>query len=152
MKKLLSLILCCILIASAALPTYAAGQEEVIYSQEYTLEGGIVVRDEIIVQTQTQARTTSYKTATRKATFTKDDTTIAIIAFQATYRFDGSTAVVIAKSVTQTDTYEGWSYKQTDFTSNGGTVTLEGKLTKLLIFNQTFSLSMTCDKNGTISY
>lgn len=149
MKKLLSLIICFILIASATIPTYAASQDKVLYLQEYTLDNGIVVKDEIIIHSQARD---SYKTATRKATFTKDDTTIAIIAFQATFRFDGSTVAVIAKSITQTDTYEGWSYKQTSFTSSGGTVTLEGKLTKLLIFNQTFSLSMTCDKNGTISY
>ncbi|MBQ2245168.1 MAG: hypothetical protein IIV61_04945 [Oscillospiraceae bacterium] len=148
MKKTFSIILCFVLFISLALPTYAAGQSEVIYSQEYTLEDGTTVKDEIIVHGLAR---TSYKTATRRATISKDDTTIAIIAFQATFRFDGSTVAVISKSVTQTDTYEGWSYKQTSFTSSGGTVTLEGKLTKLLIFNNSFTMTLTCDKNGNIS-
>lgn len=148
MKKTLSLILCFILFASAALPAYAAGQSDVIYSQEYALEDGTVVKDEIIVQTQLRS---NYKTATRRRTFSQNDTTIAIIAFQATFRYDGSNVVVIDRAVTQTDTYEGWSYKQTSFTHSGGTVTLEGKLTKLLIFNNPFSMSLTCDANGTIT-
>lgn len=41
--------------------------------------------------------------------------------------------------------------KQTSFTSSGGTVTLEGKLTKLLILNDPFTMTLTCDKNGNIS-
>lgn len=93
----------------------------------------------------------SQKTATRKATLTKDDVTIGVIAFKATFRYDGSTVSVVSKSVTQTDTYDGWSYTQNSFTSSGGTVTLDAKLTKLLIVNYPFILSLTCDKNGTLS-
>lgn len=148
MKKTFSIVLCFVLFFSLAFPTYASSQNEVIYSQEYTLEDGTTVKDEIIVHGL--ARST-YKTATRRRTFSDDGTTIAIIAFQATFRYDGSTVAVISKSITQTDTYEGWSYKQTSFTSSGGTVTLEAKLTKLLVFNNKFTMTLTCDKDGNIS-
>lgn len=77
---------------------------------------------------------------------------IAVIAFTATYRFDGTSVSVVEKTVTQTDTYGGWGYKQTLFSSSGGTVTLEGKLSKWLVFNNSISMSMTCDKNGNITY
>lgn len=148
MKKLLSIIICIILFASLSIPTYAAEQAEVIYCEETVLEDGTVIKDEIIVTTNARA---TEKTATRRKTFSQNDETIAIIAFKATFRYDGSTVSVVSKSVTQTDTYDGWSYTQNSFTSSGGTVTLSGKLTKLLILNKSFSFSLTCDKNGNLS-
>lgn len=148
MKRILSIIICIILFASMSIPTYAAEQTEVIYCEETILDDGTVMKDEIIVTTN--ARSTD-KTATRRATITKDDVTIAVIAFKATFRYDGSTVSVVSKSVTQTDTYDGWSYQQTSFTSSGGTVTLRAKLIKLLIVDQPFTFSLTCDKNGNLS-
>lgn len=148
MKRVLSIILCTILFASVSIPTYAAEQTEVIYCEETILEDGTVLTDEIIVTSNARA---SQKTATRKVTVKKDDETIGIIAFKATFQYDGSSVSVVSKSVTQTDTYNGYSYSQTSFTSSGGTVTLSGKLTKYLIFTQSFSLSLTCDKNGNLS-
>lgn len=148
MKKILSLVICFVLLASVLSPVYATEQSEIIYSEEVILEDGTIVKDEIIVTSH--ARSTD-KTATRRRTLKDGDTVIGIIAFQATFRYDGSTVSVVSKSVTQTDTYEGYSYNQTSFTSSGGTVTLEGKLTKLLIFSTSFSMSLTCDKNGNLS-
>lgn len=148
MKKILALAVCFVLLISVMSPAYATEQSVTIYSEEIVLESGITVKDEIIVTPQ--ARSTD-KTATRRRTLKDGDTVIGIIAFQATFRYDGSTVSVVSKSVTQTDTYEGYSYKQTSFTSSGGTVTLEGKLTKLLIFSTSFSMSLTCDKNGNLS-
>lgn len=148
MKKILSIIICIILFASMSIPTYAAEQTEVIYCKETVLEDGTVIKDEIIVTTNARA---SQKTATRRATLSKDDVTIGVIAFKATFRYDGSTVSVVSKSVTQTDTYEGWNYSQNSFTSSGGTVTLDAKLTKLLVVDYPFILSLTCDKNGNLS-
>lgn len=61
-----------------------------------------------------------------------------------------TTVSVISKSVTQTDTYEGWNYVETSFTSSGGTVALAGKLTKLLIMRTSFTIGLECDANGNI--
>ena len=77
---------------------------------------------------------------------------IGVIAMKGTFRYDGSTVSVASKSVTQTDTYEGWSYKQNSFTSSGGTVTLDAKLTKLIFLNIPFTMMLSCDKDGNISY
>lgn len=148
MKRVISFILSITLFASMSLPTYATEQAEVIYSEEIILEDGITIKDEIIVYSQARS---SNITATRQKTLTRDDTVIGIIAFKATFRYDGNTVSVVSKSVTQTDTYDGWSYTQNSFTSSGGTVTLEGKLTKWLILNTSFTMSLTCDKNGTLS-
>ena len=148
MKKLFSLVICVILLVSMSIPTYATEQTEVVYSEETILENGMVMKDEIIVTTN--ARSTD-KTATRRTTISDNDTTLAVIAFKATFRYDGSTVSVVSKSVTQTDTYEGWSYKQNSFTSSGGTVILDAKLTKLLILQKSFTMSLTCDKNGNLS-
>lgn len=148
MKKLFSFVICVILLVSMSIPTYATEQTEVVYSEETILENGMVMKDEIIVTTN--ARSTD-KTATRKKTITHSDATVAVIAFKATFRYDGSTVSVVSKSVTQTDTYDGWSYSQNSFTSSGGTVTLDAKLTKLLILQKSFTMSLTCDKNGNLS-
>lgn len=148
MKKILSLTLCLALIIAMAVPALATDNSEVIFSELTTLEDGTVIKSEVIVISHTRS---TDKTAVRKNTITRSDTVIGIIAFQATFRYDGSTVSVVSKSVTQTDTYEGWSYKQGSFTSSGGTVTLEGKLTKWLILNSSFSMSLICDKNGTLS-
>lgn len=146
MRKCIVIALCVLLLISA-MPVYAA---EPAPAGETAPADGITCVTELIVENQ-NARSAE-RTATRRDTFYDGDTVIAVIAFQATFRFDGNSVNVIAMSVTETDTYEGWSYKQTSFTSSGGTVTLEGKLTKWLIFNSAFTMSMTCDKNGTISY
>ena len=58
----------------------------------------------------------------------------------------------MSKRVNQADTYEGWSYKQNSFTSSGGTITLDAKLTKLLVMNIPFTITLSCDKDGNISY
>ncbi len=147
MKKLLAFFLCPLLVVSLSMPTFAAGQTEVIYSEETVLEDGTVVKDEVIVTSNTRA---TEKTATRRKTFTQNDETIAIIAFTATFRYDGSSVFVISKSVTQTDTYQGWSYTQTAFTSTAGSVNLKGKLTKLVAAHS-FTLALHCDKNGNLS-
>ena len=149
MRRLLTLFICTMLITTLATPALASEDVQVISSEEIVLENGITVTDEIIQVSQNRS---TDKTYTRRRTFDKDGTVIAIIAFTVTYRYDGTTVSVVAKAVTQTDTYDGWSYTQQSFTSSGGTVTLSGKLSKLLIFNNTFSMSMTCDKNGNISY
>ena len=149
MKKMLTIIVCLAMLF-AALPVYAAEEPSITSATEIVLENGIRVVEEIIVSSSA-ARATA-KDATKKQTFYEGDTVIAIIAFQATFRYDGSTVSVLSQSVTQTDTYSGWSYSQNSFTSSGGTVTLSGKLTKWLIFNPTnFTMSLTCDVNGNLS-
>lgn len=150
MKRFLSLILCLSLIVSVSATAHATTQDNVIFSQVIDLGNGITVIDEVFECPQ--ARTTYGKTVNRSATFKDGDTVIAVIVFQATFHYDGTTVSVASKSVIQTDTYDGWSYKQTSFTSSGGTVTLNAKLTKLLIFNNSFTMTLSCDKNGNISY
>lgn len=153
MKKCIALFLCLCLVVLIPTPANACAQSNegnVIYYQETDLGNGLTVIDE--VTELPQARTTYGKTANRTATFKDGDTVIAVIVFQATFHYDGTTVSVASKSVIQTDTYDGWSYKQTSFTSSGGTVTLNARLTKLLIFNNAFTMTLSCDKNGNISY
>ena len=79
------------------------------------------------------------------------DTVIGIVTIQATFRYDGSTVSVVSKSVTQVETYEGWNYVQSSFTSSGGSVVLSAKLTKWIVLNTSFTMTLSCDKNGKIS-
>lgn len=150
MKRLLALFLCLSLIISVPVTAQATEQGNVLLRREIDLGNGITVVDEIIECPQ--ARTTYGKVVNRSATFKDGDTVIAVIVFQATFHYDGTSVSVVSKSVIQTDTYDGWNYKQTSFTSSGGTVTLSARLTKLIIFNNPFTMSLTCDKDGNISY
>lgn len=150
LKKFVSIICCIFSLVLMILPAYAveASSAEVIYYEETVLEDGLRIVDQIVVESNARAVN---KTATRTRTFYSGDTLIAQIAFQGTFYYDGSIVRVVSKTVTQTDTYEGWSYKQSSFTSSGGTITLEGKLTKLLVLNQAVEMSLSCDANGNIT-
>lgn len=150
MKKLLSLVLCLSLLlvfSAPVLASEASAQPYVVSRQVIDLGDGITIIDEISVNTSARASIPAAKTRT----ITEDGVTIGIIRIEASFSFDGSSVTVISKSVTRTDTYEGWSYKQNSFTASGGTVTLDAKLTKLLVFNIPFTMTLSCDKNGNIS-
>lgn len=96
------------------------------------------------------------RTASRAATFTQDyyyksTTHIATIAVTAVFRYTGSSVSVTSMTVSQHDTYNGWTWTQGSFTADGGTVTLKGKLTKSGYPYCLTKLVMTCDENGNIS-
>lgn len=150
MKKYVALILCVCMICTFAVPVGAAQEPIVVYSKTTILDNGMIALDEVLVYSE-NSRSTDI-TRTRRRTISDNGTTIAVIAFTATFRYDGNSVSVISKSVTQCDIYEGWNYTQTSFTSSGGTVTLNGKLSKWLLINKSFQLTLTCDKNGNISY
>lgn len=150
MKKGIALLLCLIMVfplTVSATPVESA-EEAVIISETVTTEDGFTFVDEVIDISQARSADKDY---IRRKTIYREDVLVAIIAFTVTFRYDGSSVSVVYKAVTQTDTYEGWRYKQNSFTSSGGTVTLDAKLTKLLIFNSPFTMSATCDANGNIS-
>lgn len=148
MKRFLALCLSVVLLVTMGITAYATEQPQVVFHDEITLENGITVIEEIVVYPQ--GRSTD-KRADATRTFKDGDTVIAIITIEGVFRYDGSTVSVVSKSVTQADTYSGWSYKEKSFTSSGGTITLEGKLTKLLIFNNPFTMTLSCDENGNIT-
>lgn len=149
MKKIVSLCLCAILLFSLAIPVSATEADTVIWHQETKLDNDITVIDEVIEHSQMRSVSKGY---TRQKTITSGDTVIAVIAIHGVFSYDGTTVSVVSKSVTQTDTYDGWSYKQNSFTSSSGTITLDAKLTKLLVLNISFTMTLSCDKNGNISY
>lgn len=113
------------------------------------MDNGITIIDEVTEISQSRSTTKDY---TRSRTISKDGTVIAVISIYGCFSYNGTSVSVVSKSVTQTDTYEGWSYKQNSFTSSGGTITLDAKLSKLLVMNIPFTMTLSCDKNGNVSY
>jgi hypothetical protein len=144
MKKLVSLCLCLAIMVGMCLPCFASETT----TRTIDLGDGITVVQELTVQNA--ARSTS-RTVTNKETFYSGSTKIAVIAITGTFRYDGSTVSVTSKSVSQSDTYDSWSFSQSSFTSSGGTISLSGKLTKVLK-SVSVSMTLSCDKDGTISY
>jgi hypothetical protein len=149
MRKALIFLLALVLAVSFIVPVHASSQLGMIAYQESTLEDGTIVITEVW---EICGSRSSDKSFVQKKSLVRDGVTIGIIAITALFRYDGNSVYVISKAVTQTDTYEGWNYKQNSFTSSGGTVTLDAKLTKLLVLNIPFTMTLTCDKNGNISY
>ena len=149
MKRFSIICLSFLLIFSCIMPVCAAEQEGVIWHQETLLENGIKMIDEVTVQSHARSANKDY---TRSKVIYSGDTVIAVISLYGEFKYDGTIVSVVSKSVTQTDTYEGWSYKQNAFTSSGGTITLDAKLTKLLVLSIPFTMTLSCDKNGNLSY
>lgn len=149
MRKLLSLICSAVLFFSFIIPASAVSGEVVLYRSESNLENGISVIDEVVIHPSTRSNIKDY---THRKTFSNGSSTIAKIAIRGEFRYDGSTVSVVSKEVTQTDTYDGWNYSQSSFTSSGGTITLSAKLTKLLNASIPFTMTLSCDKDGNISY
>ena len=148
MKKVFCLIICAILLCGFAFPAAAAEQQTDPVRKITVLDNGITLTEELMFFDQTRAST---KTGQKTVTATRSGKTIAVITIQATFSYDGSSVSVVSKSVTQKTTYDGWSYSQQSFTSSGGTVTLNAKLTKLLVLTQPVTVKLTCDKNGNIT-
>ena len=151
MLRFLSLLCCIVMIFCIVIPVSAAGtdtQMDVVSCQEVDLGNGITAIDVLTVNTNSRL---SERTAGRTRTIKYGDTTVGVISIQATFRFTGNSVYVASKSVTRTDTYEGWTYEQNSFIAAGGSVILDAKLTKLLVFNLPFTLTITCDENGNIS-
>ena len=156
-RSIVFLVLCAVMFAALTQPVFAetsdttVPSDELLFRRVETMQNGWTVITETRLLSQSIAATRSTKTTSTTTTVTHNGATIGIFTIQATFQYNGSTVSVISKSVTRADTYDGWSYTQTSFTSSGGTVTLNGKLTKLVVFTHNFSMSLTCDKNGNVS-
>ena len=151
------LVLCAVMFASITQPVFAEASDSTVPADELlsrrveTMQNGWTIITETRLLSQSIAATRSSKTVSTTKTVKSNNTVLGIFTIKATFQYDGSTVSVISKSVTRADTYDGWSYTQTSFTSSSGTVTLNGKLTKLVVFTHNFSMSLSCDKNGNVS-
>lgn len=152
MKHVFSILLCVVLLLSFAVPAFAsemANPGMVLLSHtEALLENGLTMVEEKYETSQSRSST---KTGYVTRNFYDGSTLIATITLQATFRYDGSSVSVVSRSVTQSDTYDGWSYVQNSLTASGGTVTLSAKLTKWIILNTSFTMTLDCDEDGNIS-
>lgn len=155
MKRALAIILCLLLTTACfsagaydASPDYESQSTYTTTTTETETNDGVIIIDELTVESNTRS---SSKRGTLTRTFVKNNNTIAVITLTATFSYNGSTVSVVSKSVTQSDTYNGWSFKQDSLASSGGTVTLTGRLTKILTSPVIVNMSITCDKNGNIT-
>lgn len=142
---------CCLLvllILGSMMVSVSAAQAPQTIVTVTDLGDGWTCTEELVVNTF--ARSQNKDTTRTQIIKDNNGEAIAVVTLYAVFAYDGETAWVTSKSVTRSDTYDGWSYSQTSLTSSGGTVTLNYKLKKLLS-TKNCSLSITCDKNGTIS-
>ena len=146
MKRLIAFVLCVMLLVSSIPYAYAA--EKSTYRNVWVMENGITVTEEIIIENDSRA---VQKPVTCRRTYRDEDQDLmAIIAMYVVFQYDGSTVRVVSKSMTQTDTYNGWNYEHNSYVTVGGKVTTKFYLSKTL-YSQLFSFSVTCDKDGNIT-
>lgn len=150
MKQFISVCLCLALFFVLLMPVQAAEESRstVISQKEYILDNGLTVIEEITERTYARSST---KYGEKRSSLKRGDTTIAIIIISGQFGYDQTKAWVISKNQVQVDTNDGWSYQELSYTSSGATISLTYKLTKLLLSTDTYTLSLTCDKNGNIS-
>lgn len=148
MRRIICLFLCMICLTAFTMEVFALNDCDCCWYEETQLENGIIIIDEIYIYHTARSLD---KTVVRKKSVKDGDTLIAVIAISGVFRYDGSTVAVLSKSVTQCDTYESWEYSQKSFKSENGTIKLSAKLTKYVIMNMTFTMTLTCDKDGNIS-
>lgn len=118
------------------------------FSAEVFADNDVTFSDTIISADVVQRSNT--KTATAKNMVYQDDVLIAEIAFRATFQYNGLSVSVVSMSVTQCQTYNGWSFTQTSFTGSGSSVLLKGKLTHPSHSDVDVSISLSCDPDGNI--
>lgn len=149
MKKIIAFFLCFAFLVSVTPQADACEQGTILFSNEYLLEDGLTIIDTVTIFSQTRltGRTVSYEKKIYDGT-----TLVAVIVLEATFHYDGNSVSVASKSVTQSNTYDGWRYVQNSLTSSGGTVTLNAKLTKWIILNTSITMTLSCDEDGNISY
>ena len=154
MKKFCIILVFTLLIFCLDVPCFAAEvpseERQLIFYEEKALEDGITQITTVTVS-ESPARAGT-KTAIRKDVFENGSTEIAIIQLTGTFTFNGSTVSVVSKSISRCETYAGWNFQQSAFTSSGGTIRLTGKLTKLIVLNYNVEMTLSCDKDGNISY
>lgn len=143
MKRIFASILALLLVFPLALPC-AAADTSIPEDDDFTC-----------VETLTIAPAGA-RTASRAATLTQDyyyksSTHMATIAITVVFRYTGSSVSVTSMTVSQHDTYNGWTWTQSSFSSKGGTATLKGKLTKSGYSTCYTSTKLTCDEDGNIS-
>lgn len=158
MKRLLSLVLCLVLLFSLSGSVFAtAGSGTVVSVRQYTLENGMTVNEETVIHPGTTR--SLGRTATTTRVYSQDDVVIAVIAITGQFLCDGSTVRVGSKSISRLETYEGYSFVQEDFTVTGSgneavnymTIRLTGTLRKSIFDSSSVDISLTCDNNGNLS-
>ncbi len=149
MKRILAFLLSAILLFTAIGTASAASTETRVFYEEQSLGDGFAVTSEIVVH-ETLGRA-STKTATNTQTFTHNGNVIAVIAITGTFSYNGTSCSVISKSISRLDTYSGWKFTQTFFSSEGGAIGLVGELDHLLYKAVEVSFSLICDNFGNIS-
>lgn len=150
MKKTVSVLLTFILLLSAALLQAGAVASEVQQTTEtiHTEYGDIQV-DTVLILYPSAARSSTQK-ADRIKTYSYSGQEIASVTLSATFGYDGKTSWVESTSSSHT-TSGGWSYKNEEITSSGGTAALTASLTKLLNPTIPVEITLSCSPTGTIS-
>jgi len=148
-QKLVSLVYSAVLIFYLFVPPFASSGDVVLCLSETDLGNGITAVDEVLAHQKSCSRIGEY---TLRRTFTRGGAEIAKIAVRGVFRYDGDSVSVVSTEALQADAYDGWRYSQDVHASSGGTIVLGGKLDKPLVGSIPFTMTLSCDKDGNVSY
>lgn len=145
-KRIIRIAVCVIMLLAIQLPWVSAAE---VNNDVFRFRDGLTIIETVEVVSQARASTTE-KTVRKNFEITDGSDVIADITIRGTFEYNGSDVKVVLKEIVQCNTYHGWKFSQTGFSSSGGTITLSGKLSKVLS-SKNISLSLSCDKNGNVS-
>lgn len=124
--------------------------DSVVTTSIENIGNDIVVITELSVSNN--SRSIYEKNASISKTYKSGSSVIAKLGISGTFQYDGKTVKVKSKSITPKTVYSGWSFSQDSFTSSSGKISLLGQLSKFLQDDVIVNISLSCDKNGNISY
>ena len=148
MKKHISFFLA-LMMCVMAIPVGASFDEVYRETEIIHTESGDIEIETILTIHDTPFRASS-RTASKSQNIKYDGSTIAKVTLTATFRYDGNSVSVIDTDSSHT-TYGGWSYKNEDILTYGGTAKLSAKLSKSNYSNIPFNITLICTADGTIS-
>lgn len=129
-------------------PAADLGEGVVLYTRQTTQEGLTVVDEAIYYPEEAPANTV---TADRVKQLYHGDTLVGQMVFRVTFAYDGTRVTVQSQELLRAEGFDHWHIRKTKLGSQDGTVTATGRLSKWLVLNIDFAMTLTCDPAGNIS-
>lgn len=155
MKRIMSMLLCILLISSClTLPVNAAENsnvnEQIIVSQTIEYVGNDCYYIETIYVPSVQPYDAYTKTGTKTAAYVVAGTTIYSVSVTGTFYFDGSTSNAMSASGSVATYVENATIKSCDAHTSGNSAVATGSVV-YLGFTLQKTVTLSCDKDGNLS-
>lgn len=141
----LTLFVCMMMIPASAASPAVQLETEIIHTED----GDIEIETSSAIY-RSLLRSSSSVKVEKTQTVKYNDEVIAIVTLTTTFSYNGTTARVTSTSSSH-ETYDGWTYKNEEITTSGGTAQLTAQLSKLFLRTLEITITATCSPTGDIT-